>query len=496
MTLILFTSLLCLVLILIYIYFKRRYTLINNNLPGDKPQIFFGNLLNSGFLTRKKSFHEILHDYQRRYGDKFTFWFGLQPYIVFCLPEHIQTILSDRHTFEQSSSFIPNFDLVCPNGIVVLAGAKWKRHVRVMLPVFKRAKMIQHLDTITECADHFIDQCLLDNHIHTDLVHRCQTFTMNVIGLIAFDYNLESNINSPIKIAFQDFVSYVTIVILMSWLPQWISKIYLKFNWKYQKIHRLIRELTEKIVEQEQNNSQRSKNLIASLVSSLNEQANDEQISSGLTRIEMLDEILTSMLAGYETTSTALAWFIFYMSKYPHVQQRIKQELHEHNLLMTNHVQYLPRLTSEKLDSLIYCECVTKEVLRLAPTATATTRIALRDTIVDNVPIHRGQTVIIGLNNVNTDARYWHDGHPNKFIPERFLGKDKDHHPFAMLPFGGGHRACIGQDLAWLELKLVIVRLMQRGITFEDTIENGGGYQEQLTCFPKNIAVRVHIDKI
>ncbi|CAF1080270.1 unnamed protein product [Adineta steineri] len=255
MTLILFTSLLCLVLILIYIYFKRRYTLINNNLPGDKPQIFFGNLLNSGFLTRKKSFHEILHDYQRRYGDKFTFWFGLQPYIVF----------------------------FCPNDIVVLAGAKWKRHVRVMLPVFKRAKMIQHLDTIIECADHFIDQNLLDNHIHKDLVHRCQTFTMNVIGLIAFDYNLESNINSPIKIAFQDFVSYVTIVILMSWLPRWISKIYLKFNWKYQKIHRLIRELTEKIVEQEQNNSQRSKNLIASLVSSLNEQANDEQISSGLT---------------------------------------------------------------------------------------------------------------------------------------------------------------------------------------------------------------------
>ena len=38
-----------------------------------------------------------------------------------------------------------------------------------------------------------------------------------------------------------------------------------------------------------------------------------------------------------------------------------------------------------------------------------------------------------------------------------------------MLPFGGGHRACIGQDLAWFELKIIIIRVMQRGIIFEDT---------------------------
>jgi cytochrome P450 len=131
----------------------------------------------------------------------------------------------------------------------------------------------------------------------------------------------------------------------------------------------------------------------------------------------------------------------------------------------------------------------------LAPVAGVTTRIALCDTIVDNVSIRRGQTIIIGMHNINTDARYWHHGDPTKFIPERFLGEDKNHHPYAMLPFGGGHRACLGQDLAWLELKVIIVRLMQRGITFEDTPENTGGYEERLTCFPKKMAVRVCIER-
>ncbi len=131
----------------------------------------------------------------------------------------------------------------------------------------------------------------------------------------------------------------------------------------------------------------------------------------------------------------------------------------------------------------------------MSPIAGVTTRIALCDTTVDNVPIRCGQTVIIGIHNITTDARYWHHGDPTKFIPERFLGEDKNHLPYAMIPFGGGHRACIGQDLAWLELKLTIVRMMQRGITFEDTPENTGGYAERFTCFPKNMAVRVRIDR-
>lgn len=130
----------------------------------------------------------------------------------------------------------------------------------------------------------------------------------------------------------------------------------------------------------------------------------------------------------------------------------------------------------------------------MAPVANLTTRIALHDTQVDNVPIRRGQTVLIAIDIMNTDARYWHYAESTKFVPERFLNEDKDHNPYAMLPFGGGHRACIGQELAWFELKIIIVRLMQRGVTFEDTPDNTGGYEEHVTCFPKHLAVRVRLD--
>ncbi|CAF1347960.1 unnamed protein product [Rotaria sordida] len=322
------------------------------------------------------------------------FWFGPHRCIVFCRPEHAQIIFTDRHNFEQSPLIMPNFDLLCPYGISLLTGAKWKRHIRVMLPMFK---------------------------------------------------------------------------------------------------------LTEKIVEEEQNKqyeteNHRPKNLIASLVSSVNEDANDQNISSGLTRAEMLDEVLLSIMAGYGTTSAGLSWFIFFLSKNLHVQQRMKEELRQHNLMMTDDVEYASPLTEEKLSSLIYCECVSKEVFRLAPTISVTTRMVTSDTIIDNVPIHSGQIIFIGLLNIKTDERYWNKN-PKEFIPERFLIEDKNYHTYAMVPFDDGHRACLGQDLAWIVLKLIIIRCMQRGIIFEDTQENTGGYEEKLACRPKILAVRIRFDR-
>ncbi|CAF2962272.1 unnamed protein product [Rotaria sp. Silwood2] len=495
---IIFPILFVIIILLIYIYLKRGYSPLPDDLPGVKPQIFFGNLINSGILTGKTTFTQVILDYQRRFGDKFQFWFGSYRCLVFCQMEHAQTIFADRHTFEQSPLFLPNFDLLCPNGIAMLTGAKWKRHIRVLLPMLKRAKIVGHLERIVECADRFIDQNLHSGQVHRDLIPCCQSFTMNVIGFIGFDYDFDIHVNSPIKKAFQDFIFHAVWLMITPWIPRWLGKIYLICNWKYQRAYRLIHELAEKLAEEEQNKkneNERPKNLIASLVSSLNEQANDEQTSSGLTRAEIFDEVLMMILAGYETTSTALSWFIFFVSKNSRVQQQMKDELRKHHLLVTDDLTSAPPLTPDNLASLTYCECVTKEVLRLAPVAAFTTRIATRDTIVDDVTVHRDQTVFIPLHNINTDARYWHHADPRQFIPERFLAEDQNHHPLAMIPFGGGHRACIGQELAWLELKTIIVRMMQRGITFEDTPENTGGYDERITCFPKNVAVRVRFDR-
>jgi cytochrome P450 len=365
--------------------------------------------------------------------------------------------------------------------------------------MFKRAKILPYRDTIVTCIDRLIDQQFTkrNGEICTDLVVQCQNVLLNVIALIAFDYDLEVSSTTDsvnLRKAFNDFVYYANQFVLITGIPFWLGKLILKLNWKFQKASSIMKLYIMNIIAEEQKRQQdefvsstRPKNLITSLVGSLQ---NDTTSSKAyLTPKELFDEVSMSILAGFETTSTALSWFIFYMSKYPEIQQKIKDELKEHNLT------YETPLTQDLLDALVYVECVTKEVLRYAPIAGAISREATRDDMIGDIPVKKGDTVVLAIQNLHRDPRYWNLD-PTKFLPERFLSEDRNPPQYVYMPFGGGHRACAGQDLAFFELKVAIARLMQR-VTFEDPgdeANNSGGYVQRITCFPKNLAVRVRVN--
>lgn len=195
--------------------------------------------------------------------------------------------------------------------------------------------------------------------------------------------------------------------------------------------------------------------------------------------------MLGFMIAGYETTSTALAWFIYFMSKYPHVQQKIKEEL------MSN--GYGQDLTLDQLDALVYLDCVINESLRFFPPIEGTIRTLTVDDLLpeSGIQLYKGDSVYIPFYNLAHDTRYWSID-PELFYPERFLGEDSHHNPYASLPFGGGHRQCIGQDLARFELKVIIARMMQH-VTFIDggPDVNSGGHETRFTILPKHVGISI-----
>lgn len=204
---------------------------------------------------------------------------------------------------------------------------------------------------------------------------------------------------------------------------------------------------------------------------------------------EIVHEKLFFVVAGFETTSAGLCWFIRLISRNPSVQNKIKEELNQFPK------QYL---SIEQLDLLIYLDAVIKEVLRYSPLSNGTVRTL---TIDDRLPkmsyqLHKGEQITIPFYNLARDQRYWKVD-PNIFYPERFLNEDQDknHHPYALIPFGGRHRQCIGQDLAPLELKTIAVRLMQH-VTFGDGGEqlNRGEHLQQFTILPKYVAVTISFD--
>ena len=414
--------------------------------------------------------------------------------------DHIQHVLRDRHTYDVSEMTSRNFSLLFPSGIIALRGDVWKRHARIMLPMFRRNKILPYFDTIVRCIDRFIDQRFSQQsgNIHTDLVTQCQHLLLSIIAQIAFSYDFETLSSSDgmnLRQAFNDMIHRANQFALMLGLPLWIAKLILALDFKFQRALRLTKQYVTRIINNEQIRQQQQqqipapntpKTLISSLVGAVESDPSSSSINVALTPDEVSDEVSMSILAAFETTSTALSWFIFFMSKYPDVQQKIRDELNVHALTPD-----VP-LTEDTLDGLIYIECVTKEVLRFAPIAAGIVRQATRDDILDGIQVKKGDTFLIAIQNVHRDPRYWKID-PSKFVPERFLGEDQYPPPYAYMPFGAGHRACIGQDLAFLELKIAITRLMQR-IAIEDVgkeANNSGGFTQRVTCFPKYMAVRV-----
>lgn len=209
-----------------------------------------------------------------------------------------------------------------------------------------------------------------------------------------------------------------------------------------------------------------------------------------MSRVEVMHEMLSFLAAGYGTTSTSLSWFIYFMSKNPDVQNKIKQELSEYNG---------QRLSVEQLDALVYLECVLREVLRLSGPVLGTVRTLTTD---DQLPhsgfnLKRGDSVFISFYSLARDKRYWSTLYDlNEFHPERYLN-DPEHknNLAALMPFGGGHRVCMGQDLARFELKAICARLMQF-VTFGDggPVLNAGGYEMTDTNKPKSLGVTITFD--
>ncbi|CAJ0582708.1 unnamed protein product, partial [Mesorhabditis spiculigera] len=174
-------------------------------------------------------------------------------------------------------------------------------------------------------------------------------------------------------------------------------------------------------------------------------------LASGLGREEIVNNGFAFLLAGYETTSTALGFATWLLARHPDVQQKLYEELMALPDPEQIHQYY------DQVMRLPYLNAVYKEALRLFPPITFfVNRTCTRDCEIGGVLYTRGTQVGIPIWNILRSSDVWEK--PNDFIPERFL--DAPTNPFAWLPFGAGPRSCIGMRFAQMEFKIAIARTL------------------------------------
>jgi cytochrome P450 len=166
-----------------------------------------------------------------------------------------------------------------------------------------------------------------------------------------------------------------------------------------------------------------------------------------LTEQELRDELMTLLLAGHETTATALAWGMYWLHRQPQLKAKLLDELHS---LGTS-------CDPIALSQLPYLTAVCQETLRRTPVAMLTfPRRALEPVEIMGYSFD-AETLFMGCMYL-THQREDLYPNPQEFRPERFL--ERKYSPYEFIPFGNGARRCMGEALAIYELKLALATIV------------------------------------
>ncbi|KFW93666.1 Cytochrome P450 2D17, partial [Phalacrocorax carbo] len=161
------------------------------------------------------------------------------------------------------------------------------------------------------------------------------------------------------------------------------------------------------------------------------------------------------LAAGSETTSTTLRWAFLYMILHPEIQSKVQAEIDE----------VIGRDRSPTMEdqvSMPYTNAVIHEVQRFGDVVPiGLPHMTYRGTELQGFFIPKGTTIITNLSSVLKDEAFWEK--PNKFYPEHFLDANGQFvKPEAFLPFSAGRRACLGEQLARMELFIFFTTLLQK----------------------------------
>ncbi|MFN0073451.1 MAG: cytochrome P450, partial [Chloroflexota bacterium] len=166
---------------------------------------------------------------------------------------------------------------------------------------------------------------------------------------------------------------------------------------------------------------------------------------SSITDDEIRDELLTVLLAGHETTAVALSWAIYEVWRHPDVLQRLRHELDALG----------PQPDPDLIAKQPYLSAVCDETLRLHTILTEVARLARVPCELFGYTIPPGVGVGVGIWAIHHDPELYPA--PYTFRPERFL--ERSFGPFEFLPFGGGHRRCLGAALSDYQMRLVLAMI-------------------------------------
>jgi len=371
----------------------------------------------------------------RRYGDAFTLRLaGLGNVVVLSHPDAVKEVFTGDadvlHAGEANAILEP---VVGRHSVLLLDGPRHLRQRKLMLPPFHGARMQRYGEVMREVTDREMERWPLGEPLR--LRERTQAITLEIIMRAVFGIEdagrleeLGGRLARMLDLTTRNFP-----LLAMPALRAYVGP---GSSWRaFQRASEEVDAiLYEEIARRRGEPDAGEREDVLSMLLA----ARDEQGAS-LSDVELRDELMTMLVAGHETTATALAWAWERLLRRPAVLERLEREV-------------------GRGEEDAYLDAVVKETLRLRPVIMLVARRLTRPLTVAGLDLPTGTTVAPCIYLVHRRPEIYPD--PAEFRPERFLERPAD--TYSWIPFGGGIRRCIGAAFAQYEMKVVLRAMVER----------------------------------
>jgi cytochrome P450 family 110 len=384
----------------------------------------------------------------RKWGDRYTvsgFNRG-EPLVVFTDPAGIRDIFMDEGDRLRSGEATGPIlgPIIGWHSILLLDGQRHFRERRLMGPPFHGERMHVYGRIMREITARVVDRFPIGTPfpIHREM----QSITMDVMLRAVFGVDQES-VFTAMKEKVERFVGqangpsapFIALNAFQVDLGRFSP-------WgRFLRNRAVVREALLADIRQRRAQGTAGRTDILSLLVD----ARDEQ-GQPMSEDELVDEMFTLVMAGHETTATALAWAFWHLTQHPDVVARVRDEI--------------ARVTGggppepQHVGQLEYLDAVIRETMRLTPVVTMVIRRVHSPVRIGGIDMPAGAEVGANIYAAHRRPDVWRD--PERFDPDRFMGNRPS--PNTFFPFGGGVRRCIGAAFATYEMKMVLGELLPR----------------------------------
>jgi cytochrome P450 len=370
-------------------------------------------------------------------------FFGRSSFIL-NTPDAIRHVLVDNYeNYVRTPAAIRVLRPVLGEGLLIAEGRAWKHQRRTLAPAFTPRAVAPLVPHMIAATDETIARLQLACGEPVDLREAMQRMTLEIAGRTMFSF--EMGRHGPVL---RDFVMeygerlarphFLDLLLPLSWpSPQDFSRARFRKRWT-----RFVAMLMAQRRAAGKNEGAPPRDLF-----DLMEAARDPETGESFTDEQLGDQVATMILAGHETTATALFWSLYLLALDPSTQDQVAAE-----------VQGATANGALDIEQLKFTRAVVDETMRLYPPAFLIARAAAAPDTIAGMPVKKNDVVLIAPWLLHRHEKLWRD--PNAFIPSRFMPGTPPPDRFAYLPFGVGARICIGAHFALVEATLALAKMI------------------------------------